>query len=65
MTAFFSRDPHYEWVLAVPADSPIKTLADFKGKTLGEYSVGSPAELSTNSMFDRRGLEEDRRLATM
>jgi NitT/TauT family transport system substrate-binding protein len=58
MTAFFSRDPHYEWVLAVPADSPIKTLSDFKGKTLGEYSVGSPAEISTNSMLMGAGLKK-------
>jgi NitT/TauT family transport system substrate-binding protein len=58
LTAFFSRDPQYEWVLATLADSPIKTLADFKGATLGEYSPGSPAELSTNATLEGAGLKK-------
>jgi NitT/TauT family transport system substrate-binding protein len=49
LTAFFSRDPHYFQVLAVLDSSPIKTLADFKGTTLGEYTVGSAAEVPANS----------------
>jgi NitT/TauT family transport system substrate-binding protein len=57
LQAFFSRDPQYLWVLAVPADSPIHTLADFKGTTLGEYSPGSPAEISTNAMLEGAGLK--------
>jgi NitT/TauT family transport system substrate-binding protein len=57
MTAFFARDPNYEYVLAVPADSPIKTLADFKGQSIGEYSPGSGAEVSTNSMLEGAGLK--------
>jgi NitT/TauT family transport system substrate-binding protein len=58
LQAFFSRDPQYLWVLAVLADSPIRTLADFKGTTLGEYSPGSPAEISTNAMLQGAGLKK-------
>jgi NitT/TauT family transport system substrate-binding protein len=57
LTSFFARDPNYEYVLAVPADSPIKTLADFKGQSIGEYSPGSGAEVSTNSMLQGAGLK--------
>jgi NitT/TauT family transport system substrate-binding protein len=56
LTAFFSRDPHYLSVLAVLADSPIRTLADFKGATLGEYSVGSAAEIAANSELSGAGV---------
>jgi len=56
LTAFFSRDPHYLSVLAVLDDSPIRTLADFKGATLGEYSVGSAAEIAANSELSGAGL---------
>jgi NitT/TauT family transport system substrate-binding protein len=57
LTSFFARDPNYEYVLAVPADSPIKTLAEFKGQSIGEYSPGSGAEVSTNSMLQGAGLK--------
>jgi NitT/TauT family transport system substrate-binding protein len=56
LTSFFARDPHYEYAIGVLADSPIKTLADFKGKSIGEYSAGSGAEISTNSMLQGAGL---------
>jgi NitT/TauT family transport system substrate-binding protein len=56
LTAFFNRNPQYQWVLAVLADSPIRTLADFKGTTLGEYAPGSAAEFSTNAMLRGAGL---------
>jgi NitT/TauT family transport system substrate-binding protein len=57
LTAFFSRDPHYLSVLAVLDDSPIRTLADFKGATLGEYSAGSAAEISADSELSGAGLK--------
>ena len=57
LVTFLARDPHYEYVLGVLADSPIKTLADFKGTQIGEYSVGSAAEVSTNSMLLGAGLK--------
>jgi NitT/TauT family transport system substrate-binding protein len=58
LTSFFARDPHYEYVLAVPEDSPIKTLSDFKGASIGEYSPGSGAEVSTNNMLEGAGLKK-------
>jgi NitT/TauT family transport system substrate-binding protein len=58
LTAFFSRDPRNYNVVGVLDDSPIRTLADFKGKSLGEYSPGSPAEISTNSMLYGAGLKK-------
>jgi NitT/TauT family transport system substrate-binding protein len=57
LQAFFSRDPRNQFVLAVLDDSPIKTLADFKGATLGELTVGNPAEYSTNATLTGAGLK--------
>jgi NitT/TauT family transport system substrate-binding protein len=58
LEAFFSRDPVYDYALAVLDDSPVKTLADLKGATIGEISPGSPAEISTNSMLLGAGLQK-------
>jgi len=44
-------------VLAVLDSSPIKTLADFKGATLGETSAGGAAEVATQSMLSGVGLK--------
>jgi NitT/TauT family transport system substrate-binding protein len=55
---FFNRDPHYDYVTAVLSDSPIRTLADFKGKNLGEYNVGSASEISTNTLLAGAGLRK-------
>jgi NitT/TauT family transport system substrate-binding protein len=57
LTSFFARDPHYEFVVAVLDDSPIRSLADFKGQSIGEISPGSGAEVSTNSMLAGAGLK--------
>jgi NitT/TauT family transport system substrate-binding protein len=57
LTAFFNRNPQYQWVLAVLDDSPIHTLADFKGTTLGEYTPSSPGEYSTNASLRGAGLK--------
>jgi NitT/TauT family transport system substrate-binding protein len=54
---FFTRSSHYAYVLAVPDDSPIRTLADFKGATIGEIGVASGAEVATNSMLAGAGLK--------
>jgi NitT/TauT family transport system substrate-binding protein len=43
--------------LAVLDSSPIKTLADFKGATIGEYSAGSAAEVPANSELSGAGLK--------
>jgi NitT/TauT family transport system substrate-binding protein len=42
--------------LGVPLDSPIKTLADFKGTNIGEPTIGSAAEVATKSMLAGAGL---------
>jgi NitT/TauT family transport system substrate-binding protein len=55
---FFNRDPRYDYVTAVLSDSPIRTLADFKGKNLGEYNVGSASEISTNTLLAGAGLRK-------
>jgi NitT/TauT family transport system substrate-binding protein len=57
LTSFLARDPQYQYALGVLADSPIRTLADFRGKQIGEYSAGSAAELSTNAMLLGAGLK--------
>jgi NitT/TauT family transport system substrate-binding protein len=57
LQGFFTRDPQYDYVVGVLDDSPIRTLADFKGTTIGEYSIGSPAELATNAMLAGVGLK--------
>jgi NitT/TauT family transport system substrate-binding protein len=49
LQSFFMRVPQYEWVLAVVDGSPIKTLADFKGATLGEMQAATPAEIVTTA----------------
>jgi NitT/TauT family transport system substrate-binding protein len=57
LQSFFVRVPQYEWVLAVVDGSPIKTLADFKGATLGEMQAANPAEVVTTA-FAGAGLRK-------
>jgi NitT/TauT family transport system substrate-binding protein len=54
----FSHDPRYTYVLGVPADSPIRTLADFKGADIGEINIGSTSEISANDMLNGAGLKK-------
>jgi NitT/TauT family transport system substrate-binding protein len=58
LQGFFARDPHYEYAIAVLDDSPIETLAGFKGAVLGETTVGSPGEISTTAMLLGAGLKK-------
>jgi NitT/TauT family transport system substrate-binding protein len=58
MTAFFARGPHLQGVLGVLDASPIKTLADFKGATIGETSIGQPGEIFTGVMLAGAGLKK-------
>jgi NitT/TauT family transport system substrate-binding protein len=53
---FFSRDPRYDYVMGVLDDSPIRTLADFKGAEIGETNLGATAEISANDMLRGAGL---------
>jgi NitT/TauT family transport system substrate-binding protein len=55
---FFNRDPRYDYVTAVLDGSPIRTPADFKGKNLGEYNVGSASEIATNTLPAGAGLRK-------
>jgi NitT/TauT family transport system substrate-binding protein len=57
LQSFFMRVPQYEWVLAVVDNSPIRTLADFKGATLGEMQAVNPAEIVTTA-FTGAGLRK-------
>jgi NitT/TauT family transport system substrate-binding protein len=58
MQYFLGEDPQYVDVLAVLDDSPIRTLADFKGTDIGEPAAASPAEISANSMLAGAGLKK-------
>jgi NitT/TauT family transport system substrate-binding protein len=50
------RLSRFGYVLAVTADSPIRTLADFKGKQIGEPGPGSPVEVVARSLLAGAGL---------
>jgi len=57
LQTFLSRNRRYGFVLAVPDNSPIRRLADFKGQPIGEPSVGSPGvEISASDMLMGAGL---------
>jgi NitT/TauT family transport system substrate-binding protein len=58
MTAFLARDPHLQQVLGVLDTSPIHTLADFKGTTIGELTLGQPGEIYTGVMLAGAGLHK-------
>lgn len=58
MTAFLARGPRLQGVLGVLDASPIRTLADFKGKTIGETSIGQPGEIFTGVMLAGAGLHK-------
>jgi NitT/TauT family transport system substrate-binding protein len=53
---FFMRLSRFGYVLAVPADSPIRTLADVKGKQIGEPGPGSPVEVVARSLLAGAGI---------
>lgn len=46
--------------MAVPQDSPIKTLDDLKGKTIGVTSMASSGVLTARAMVANRGLNPER-----
>jgi NitT/TauT family transport system substrate-binding protein len=58
LQAFFMRSPKNSYTLGVLDDSPIKTLKDFKGSLIGEYSLGSTAEDYVNQMLLGAGLNK-------
>jgi NitT/TauT family transport system substrate-binding protein len=56
LVMFFDRDPQFDWVIGVLDTSPIATLADFKGKDIGEVTAGSAGEAAAESMLGGAGL---------
>jgi NitT/TauT family transport system substrate-binding protein len=58
LQVFFSRDPRYDYLLAVPDASPIHTLADMRGKDIGEVNAGSTSEISANDMLEGAGVSK-------
>jgi NitT/TauT family transport system substrate-binding protein len=57
MIAFISRNPGLGQTLGVLDDSPIHSLADFKGTTIGELSLGQPGEVITRALLAGAGLK--------
>jgi NitT/TauT family transport system substrate-binding protein len=58
LQAFLSRDPRYNYVLGVLDDSPIRTLAGFKGANIGETNAGATAEIAAGDMLAGAGLKK-------
>jgi NitT/TauT family transport system substrate-binding protein len=48
-----------DWGLVVPVDSDIETLADFKGKTIGVYSLASSGLPYLTAYLAENGLDPD------
>jgi NitT/TauT family transport system substrate-binding protein len=55
---FLARHPMYDYTLAVAGTSPIRTLADFRGKTIGETGSGGVTEASTDALLATAGLHK-------
>jgi NitT/TauT family transport system substrate-binding protein len=55
---FFSHTTRYTNVLAVRDDSPIRTLADFRGKNIGVINIGSAGEVTAQLTLAGVGLEK-------
>jgi NitT/TauT family transport system substrate-binding protein len=55
---FLARASKFGYVIGVPEDSPIRTLADFKGKKIGVHSTtGTSAVFTTQSALSVAGLK--------
>jgi NitT/TauT family transport system substrate-binding protein len=54
---FFSRAERYTNEIGVLADSPIRTLADLKGKNIGVINIGSAGEVTAQLMLEGVGLK--------
>jgi len=55
---FLAHAARYSNVMAVLDDSPIRTLADFKGKNIGISSVGGDGEVTGRFMLSGAGLRQ-------
>ena len=55
---FLSRISKFGYVIGVPEDSPVKTIADLKGKKIGVHSAtGSSATVASESALSAAGLK--------
>ena len=55
---FLSRISKFGYVIGVPEDSPIRTVADLRGKKIGVHSAtGTSASLATESALAAAGLK--------
>jgi ABC-type nitrate/sulfonate/bicarbonate transport system substrate-binding protein len=56
---FLSRGRHFAYVIAVPEDSPVRQLADLKGKAIGVHVLGAGASgvFTTASALSAAGLK--------
>ena len=52
------RQPH--WSVAVKPDSPIKSLQELKGKTIGIRNQGEPATSAARVMFKELGINPEK-----
>jgi NitT/TauT family transport system substrate-binding protein len=52
------RQPH--WSVAVKPDSPIKSLAELKGKTIGMRNQGDTGYIGARAMFQEIGINPDK-----
>jgi NitT/TauT family transport system substrate-binding protein len=57
---FYNVTRLYNWEMVVPADSPIKTLADLKGKTIGVIGLGVGNVPVTRSYLREAGLDSEK-----
>jgi NitT/TauT family transport system substrate-binding protein len=57
LQAFLSRQSRYSYMLAVLSDSPVHTLSDLKGKTVGEPTFGGSTEALVRSILGGAGLK--------
>ena len=58
MKMFLARASKFGYVIGVPVDSPIRALADFKGKKIGVHSTtGTSAVFATQSTLSAAGLQ--------
>jgi len=54
---FLARAARYTYAMAVPEESPIRTLADFKGTEIGVPTLGNGAIQAAQSMLAGAGLK--------
>jgi len=57
---FYTAYQGFVYGISVPADSPVKTVGDLKGKTIGVTSIGSGATLVARALIAENGFDPDK-----